>query len=286
MIQQTIQILSLVCLFNCFGAFKWCHFKKGDSITRAKSYTEKNIIDIAPFDCIKGAEFIDGPQSVASSKADAMDIGEGSGKHEISFTIYGEPIPLSRHRTVSGGLRTYNPSAGDQKNFAKACISAGVLPPEPIEGPVEAIMTFYFSRPKSHYRTGRFAGQLKEGQNIWHSKKKDLDNLVKFVLDSLNSLAYVDDGQVCAIRAMKLYTEDNPRSEVIFRTLASHDMSQTKPSKEEKGHINDQQKILKNEDKRNTKTRKRVIRMKEPIRNGDIAEGELRGFADIFACSS
>ena len=114
MIQQTIQIPGLVCLFNCSRTFKWCHFKKGDSITRAKSYTEKSN-RYCTGDCIKGAEFIDGPQSVASSKADAMDIGEGSGKHEISFTIYGEPIPLSRHRTVSGGLRTYNPSAGDQK---------------------------------------------------------------------------------------------------------------------------------------------------------------------------
>ena len=33
---------------------------------------------------------------------------------------------------------------------------------------------------------------------------------MKFVLDSLNSVAYVDDGQVCAIKAIKLYTEDYP----------------------------------------------------------------------------
>ena len=83
-----------------------------------------------------------------------------------------------------------------------------------LEGPVEACMTFYFQRPKHHFRTGKFAGQLKAGKDVWHNKKKDLDNLVKFVLDSLNALAYIDDGQVCSIKAEKFYTNDSlaPRS--------------------------------------------------------------------------
>lgn len=253
--------------------------------------------DITPFDCIGGAGSIDGPLSIVSSKTGAEDLSgapEGHGQ-SVSFTVYGDPIPLSRHRTVSGGLRTYNPSANDQRKFAKACISAGVLPSQPIEGPVEAIMTFYFPRPKSHYRTGKYAGQLKDGQDVWHAKRKDLDNLVKFVLDSLNSLAYVDDGQVCSIKAMKLYTnvEDHPRTEIIFKTLTSCTSNELQ-SKEAETEDQAPEPLLKSKSTNkgegevtSKQLRKVSVKEKETF-NAQVREvgGELRGHADIFACSS
>lgn len=249
-------------------------------------------VQIAPFDCIEGAGSIDGPLRIASLLQPKGEQGEEpavGGQQSVSFTVFGDPIPLARHRTVSGGLRTYNPSSGDQKKFAKACMTAGVLPSEPLEGPVEAVMTFYFQRPKSHYRTGKFAGQLKEGQDVWHSKKKDLDNLVKFVLDSLNSVAYVDDGQVCAIKAMKLYTEDYPRSEIIFRQLP--DIRQTSnggggdgDSKDEGVDPSPEHRPAKSSTKA---ARKKAAQKKEASDAAmDVVVGDVRGRADIYACSS
>ncbi len=248
--------------------------------------------DISPFDCIGGAGSIDGPLSIVSSKTeDPSGAPEGHGQ-SVSFTVYGDPIPLSRHRTVSGGLRTYNPSANDQRKFAKACISAGVLPSQPIEGPVEAIMTFYFPRPKSHYRTGKYAGQLKDGQDVWHAKRKDLDNLVKFVLDSLNSLAYLDDGQVCSIKAMKLYTnvEDHSRTEIIFKTLTSCTSNELQ-SKEAETEDQAPGPLMKSKSAKKGKeevTSKQLRKVEKEAVNAQVREvvGELRGHADIFACSS
>ena len=149
----------------------------------------------------------------AAGGAQAYVAGRVEG--EVTFTVYGEPVPLRRHMVSRG--RMYNPSSTEQRNFARAC--ALQLPEAPLTGPIEATLTFYFPRPASHYRTGRYAGELKPDMPRWHSKRKDLDNLVKFVLDSLNGLAYEDDSQVAVIRCAKFYTEGEPRTEARFRVL-------------------------------------------------------------------
>lgn len=138
----------------------------------------------------------------------------------FTVCVYGEPIPLHRHMLSRG--RMYNPSATQQKNFARA--SATFLPTSPLTGPLEAELRFFFSRPMNHYRTGKFAGLLRDDvmrEGAWHSKRKDLDNLIKFVLDSLNGLAYLDDSQICSIVSSKCYAEEGTaaRTEVRIRKL-------------------------------------------------------------------
>ena len=46
--------------------------------------------------------------------------------------------------------------------------------------------------------------------DMWHIKRKDLDNLVKFVLDALNEHAYYDDSQISLLTAGKLYVDQPP----------------------------------------------------------------------------
>jgi len=130
-----------------------------------------------------------------NATADSISIGQLLSNYNISFTVYGEPTPLSRHMLSKG--RMYNPSGMHQREFAKACES--FLPLKPLEGPIEAKMIFYFSRPKYQFRTGRNSHLLKDGISNWHSTRKDLDNLIKFVLDSLNKKAYLDDSQVLLV---------------------------------------------------------------------------------------
>ena len=49
-----------------------------------------------------------------------------------------------------------------------------------------------------------------------HTKKSDLDNLVKAVLDGLNGVAYEDDAQIVMIAARKFYSV-NPHIEIRIR---------------------------------------------------------------------
>ncbi|RYH06785.1 hypothetical protein EON65_42440 [archaeon] len=84
------------------------------------------------------------------------------------FTVFGEPIALSRHRVTRGGIM-YNPSAKFQADFLLACSS--YLPPTPLEGSIAVNMVFYFSRPKNHYGTGKNANVLKNTADVWHAKR-------------------------------------------------------------------------------------------------------------------
>ena len=62
-------------------------------------------------------------------------------------------------------------------------------------------------RPKSHFRTGKYYGMLKNTAPLHHVKTPDLDNLVKFVLDAMNKVFYVDDSQVTEIITTKEYSD-------------------------------------------------------------------------------
>lgn len=78
--------------------------------------------------------------------------------------------------------------------------------------PITVFCTFYMPIPKSS--TKRFKA-LCDSVPTRHVKRPDVDNLVKFVLDCLNGVAWVDDGQVAEVNAVKLYSTQ-PRTVVIL----------------------------------------------------------------------
>lgn len=106
----------------------------------------------------------------------ALNPDFGTTDGPLVLTVYGEPTPLSRHMVSRGHM--YNPSAGLQKEFANACFSS--LPPTPLTGPLEAILYFYFSRPKNHYGTGKNSDVLKPlTAGNWHHKRKGMQTKKK-----------------------------------------------------------------------------------------------------------
>lgn len=134
---------------------------------------------------------------------------------EIKFTTIGKPCYQQRHRTYTKGRngkplpfpRRVDPSAKDKEEFLIRAMSVtGRL--KPIEGSVFILVDFYLPRPKSHYRTGKYAGQLKPRfEYANYTKKPDIDNLLKFVLDALNGEYFNDDAQVYGIMGRKHYAE-------------------------------------------------------------------------------
>ena len=80
---------------------------------------------------------------------------------------------------------------------------------------LRANIVAYFPIPKS---TSKKKRELIELGLIMPTKKPDLDNIAKAILDALNGLAYYDDAQVCQLEIMKCYS-DTPRAEVIINTV-------------------------------------------------------------------
>jgi len=131
---------------------------------------------------------------------------------EIAFTIMGEPKHQERHRdrkpVFKGGhgyTPKYDPSAKDKETFL--ALSRQYAPEKPIETPVKLLVICYFSRLKSHYRTGKFSKELRPDAPKIHTSKPDFDNLAKLAADSLTGIFWIDDSVIYDGRAVKFYDE-------------------------------------------------------------------------------
>lgn len=136
----------------------------------------------------------------------------------IHFIVPGNPIGLKRHRTMRAGdkLIQYDPSKGDKGDFlAKAMANR---PEVPLDEPLQVVLKFFFVRPKSHFRTGKYADELKPNAPCWHTKIPDADNLAKFICDSLNGIFWRDDSIVCKLIVTKQYS-NVPRTEITIETV-------------------------------------------------------------------
>ena len=120
----------------------------------------------------------------------------------MKFELQGKPKPLKRHRTTRRG-HCYDPSKSDKQEW----INKAPIPYEPLTNAIRVELYFYFPRPKSHFRTGKFSNQLRKSAPTTHIKKPDIDNCIKFCLDAMNHHFYVDDCQIISVKAQKSYTD-------------------------------------------------------------------------------
>ncbi len=128
--------------------------------------------------------------------------------YDIEFKIPGNPKALKRHRTFQKGKfkGTYDPSEGDKADFLVKCIAN--KPDIPLDEPLAVTLMFCFPRPKSHYRTGAMAHLLRDVAPKWHTGIPDVDNLLKFVCDSLNGIFWKDDSRICHTTCSKVYGDE------------------------------------------------------------------------------
>lgn len=139
---------------------------------------------------------------------------------EEDFVILGEPIAKARPRFFKRGdfVGTYNSQRTEEGRFLFH-VKEGWRRDKPLEGALCLYLGFYFKRPRSHFGTGRNANKLKpSAPKHPSSKNKDLDNLIKFVLDCFNGIVFVDDKQVVEIIAFKAFG-DQPRTYVSVRSV-------------------------------------------------------------------
>jgi len=130
-------------------------------------------------------------------------------------TIQFEPVSLKRHRhRLKGG--TYDPSKKDKDEFIKVIDE---LPTDKMTKPLKCKLHFYCKRPKSHYKSGKKSNELKDSAPKYNTNNKDLDNMVKFVLDALNDKLYTDDCLIVEINCIKSYSDGDGYIYVKFEEI-------------------------------------------------------------------
>jgi Holliday junction resolvase RusA-like endonuclease len=99
----------------------------------------------------------------------------------------------------------------------EAMCSRGAYAPgeqPPLEGPLLLELTFWISRPKSHYGSGKNAETVKAGAPQAPTVKPDLLKLARAVEDALTGIVYRDDAQITCETLQKAYTTGQARTEV------------------------------------------------------------------------
>lgn len=133
----------------------------------------------------------------------------------LTFHIHTIPIPKGRPKfsKIGGFVRTYTPKK--THNFEAEVREAAkqAMTREPLETPLAVYLYFRLPIPQS-YSKKRTAACLAGSEKP--TKKPDLDNLAKSVLDALNGVIYLDDSQIVSLHMTKVYSQ-HPGIDLLIR---------------------------------------------------------------------
>ena len=103
--------------------------------------------------------------------------------------------------------RMYTPSATQkfEQKVKNAFLEKYTLK-ELSEKPIKALIIAEFEPPKSTSKKKRL--ELIE-EVINYTKKPDIDNIAKIILDGLNGVVFKDDSQICRLEIYKRYGYEN-----------------------------------------------------------------------------
>ena len=121
------------------------------------------------------------------------------------FEMEGDIVGKARPRMNTRTGRAYTP--GKTKNYEYCLRQWFILKyPKfiPIETAVKVTIIAYFGIPKS--TTKKKEVEMLKGK-MMPTKKPDTDNIVKIVLDAMNTFAFKDDTQVIKLEVEKKYNE-------------------------------------------------------------------------------
>ena len=128
----------------------------------------------------------------------------------MKIIISGKPIAKKRPRFARRGkfVTTYSDQETEEGKVLWEIRQQ--RPEKPIETPISIYLWFGMPIPKSTPKK-----QIKAilAGNRQHTKKPDIDNLIKFYLDVMNSEVFIDDKQIYYLSAIKEYDE-KPRTEI------------------------------------------------------------------------
>jgi Holliday junction resolvase RusA-like endonuclease len=129
---------------------------------------------------------------------------KGEREMKLTFDVIGLPKPQARPRVFKRGnfAGAYSPTT-EWKESVKYAASQH----KPFDDlPLAMRVVFFYDRPKSHYGTGKNADKLKESAPKYHTKRPDVDNLAKAILDAIQDAGLIkDDSAIVMLDVAKYY---------------------------------------------------------------------------------
>ena len=141
------------------------------------------------------------------------------GQEIVAFRVEGmSPAPQGSKRHVGNGIIIE--ASKRCKPWRYLVQQAAVATGHPlITHPVEVHITFYFARPKAHFRAN---GQLKESAPIYHSVVPDASKVMRSTEDAIvDAGLLIDDSRISSAVIKKVYCnlDEKPGAFISIRTL-------------------------------------------------------------------
>lgn len=122
------------------------------------------------------------------------------------FSVPGKIIGKGRPRLNTYTGSVYTPTrTKDYEELVQQYFLLKYPTYKPFEGRVKVEIGAYFGIPKATKKADK---ELMLQNKINPTKKPDIDNIVKIVLDAMNGVAFKDDIQITKLDVEKVYSED------------------------------------------------------------------------------
>ena len=136
----------------------------------------------------------------------------------VVYEIDGKPIPWMR--SGRKGNKYYDKQIEEKKKvqlFLKSnlCTKEG----DPNHSiPIKVTMEFHMPIPKSWPQKRQRVAKGKP-----HPYRPDLDNLIKFINDTLNNILWIDDSLIYELKVRKFYS-DSPKTKICIEKYESEEL--------------------------------------------------------------
>lgn len=139
----------------------------------------------------------------------------------LTFFIPGTPKPQGSKTIVNGRMIEANTGLRDWRHVITmyARQAKGRSQSWPATGPVALTADFHFSRPKSHYGTGKNAGKVKPNAPRYVTTTPDLDKLMRALGDGLKDAGVVQDDSLIVVEHITKVYHDDPGVLVIIQQI-------------------------------------------------------------------
>lgn len=123
----------------------------------------------------------------------------------FEFEVIGDIKGKARPRVNTYTCKAYTPeNTKDYEMLIKQYFKLKYPRYVPLENRVSVKIVAQFKVPKTATKKDR--ALIEEGK-LSPTKKPDIDNIVKIILDALNKMAFKDDNQITKIEVEKIYGE-------------------------------------------------------------------------------
>jgi Holliday junction resolvase RusA-like endonuclease len=146
----------------------------------------------------------------------------GSGTHldppALQFFVPGRPVAQGSKRHVGRGIMVE--MGKDIGLWRQAICMQAISEAKGLKlfDPIALRACFWFQRPKSHFRTGKHLGGIKDSAPTFRAAQPDLDKLLRALFDGLTASGVIqDDRQIVMVEAEKRYGD--PGVLVSLQTL-------------------------------------------------------------------